>query len=515
MKTIQSLLGAASFTFIILCSSAANAADGAASKAAERPDQAFNREQAMQHRRDLHRWLVSEQVLEARMNPISVPVLRDEQLAIDTAQGEIPERVGLTKIVAKGVYMAGANPRGLAGRARAWYNGALKETDDGGYVYTSWVKSPGATAVRIHFKGFRLPDNASLYMYAEDGQVFGPYTGQGPNDDDDFWSHTVIGDEVGLQLRHQGPASDADLQGTYFEVSEVGHLRPRFLGGACGYNAECVVNLYCANDVNEPAVEDAKKAVALIQFISEPYIYICSGSLLADTDATSTKPYFLTANHCISTNAAASSLEAFFQFKQDTCSTDCSGIAIANHPQGLRVHGATVKSTSTTGDYTLLELNAPAPVGSTFLGWDANPVAFTNGQDLYRISHPSGAPQSYSEHVIDTAAGTCGVWPRGDWIYSQDAYGAIEGGSSGSPLVNAAGKVVGQLSGGCGWVDERGVCDFEHKRTVDGAFAAFYSNIKQFLDPESSQGFPSGAGCTSNSQCASGKCAGKRQKVCR
>ena len=107
-------------------------------------------------------------------------------------------------------------------------------------------------------------------------------------------------------------------------------------------------------------------------------------------------------------------------------------------------------STGKAADYPLLRLSESAPPGSVFLGWNENPVAFSDGAELSRVSHPQGAPQSFSTHVVDTSAGTCTAWPRGDRIYSRDVVGATEGGSSGSPVVNSAGQIVGQLSGACG-----------------------------------------------------------------
>jgi hypothetical protein len=74
------------------------------------------------------------------------------------------------------------------------------------------------------------------------------------------------------------------------------------------------------------------------------------------------------------------------------------------------------------------------------LGWNSTPVAFTSGLDLYRISHPNFGAQVFSHHRVDTAAGICGGWPRGERIYSQDIEGAIDGGSSGAPVVNGAGQ---------------------------------------------------------------------------
>ncbi|HEY5680690.1 MAG TPA: PKD domain-containing protein, partial [Pseudomonadales bacterium] len=76
---------------------------------------------------------------------------------------------------------------------------------------------------------------------------------------------------------------------------------------------------------------------------------------------------------------------------------------------------------------------------------------------------------------------TCRSWPRGPWIYSSDTFGATEGGSSGSPVVNEAGQVVGQLSGACGY-ETSNVCS-DLNATVDGAFAAYFNDVAQWLDP--------------------------------
>ena len=547
MKTRYSIL--ISFCTFLLVSNVATAAPPA-SKGAERSNTAFDRVAEQQQRRETHTWLVSEQVAMGRGNPVSVSVSAAERLEIDTARGESPERVGVAKTMTRGVSFGDVNLRALKGSALARNTGALMETKDGGYVFTAVLGSPEATGIRVHFTGFRLADNAGVYLYTEDGQVFGPYTGRGPHGDGEFWSHTLVGDEVTLQLRHVGPASKADLAATSFHIAGLAHLRPRFLGGACSYNAECVVNLACASNVST-AVAVAKDAVAHMQWISGPYVYFCSGGLVADTDDGSQIPYFLTANHCLSRGKDAKNLETFFKLNTETGTVDVNCATgtcddwrahRADHPQALRTLGASIRATSRTSDYTLLELKQAAPGGTQFLGWDTATfeVANSDGADLFRISHPSGAPQSYSEHDVDTSAGTCSSWPRGNWIYSKDTYGATEGGSSGSPVVNSAGELVGQLSGGCG-TNVNETCDFVSNRTVDGAFAAYFDDIASLLDPAPVQctpetevcngvddncdgvvdeGCPAGGepgdSCEANSECNSGSCKGRRgAKVCR
>jgi len=163
---------------------------------------------------------------------------------------------------------------------------------------------------------------------------------------------------------------------------------------------------------------------------------------------------------------------------------------------------------------------------------------------MYRISHPNWAPQAYSDHHVDTSAPTCTGWPRGERIYSRDDVGATEGGSSGSPVVNASGQIVGQLSGGCG-TNVYDVCDFTSNATVDGAFAYYYSSVAPYLslgtspevcndsidndgdtlidcaDPDCA-GDPAcsckaaGSSCTGNSECCSNSCkGGPGKKTCR
>jgi len=365
-------------------------------------------------------------------------------------------------------------------------------TADGGYVCTVAAESQNATALRIHFSDFDLAPNAAVYIYNATGEAFGPYIGRGPNDTGDFWSHTVSGPMAFVQLRHFGPATEGSMNSGNFKISEVGHLGSKFLlpflqkeiqnrdeisttKELCNENESCVEDASCYSG---GAISDAKYAVAHMQWISGAYIYYCTGGLLADTDSSSQIPYFLTANHCLSKSRDAAGLECYWQYWTSNCGGACYD------PVGAvpRTLGATILSTNRTADYTFMQLDENPPAGSVFMGWTSAPVAFSNGTELFRISHPGGSPQAYSKHSIDTSAGTCTGWPRGDWIYSKDTIGATEGGSSGSPVYNLSGQVVGQLSGGCG-TNVNDVCDTVSNATVDGAFAAYFSAVEEWLDP--------------------------------
>ena len=396
---------------------------------------------------------------------------------------------------------------------------------------------PGATALRLHLTGVDLPSGAALYVYndaSHSGQAFGPYTAKGPNRNGDLYTHTVFGDDIFLQLVQ--PAVAARVPS--FRIASVGVMGARFLaprytpqgvldlknavvGAAstlCSFNADCIENADCTSS---GAVADAKQAVASILFQSGGGYYICTGGLIAHNGDSTVIPYFLTAHHCIGSSGEASSLETYFDYTTTCNSPNCTQ-PYSNTGETV---GATLLATGSSSDYSLVRLSSTPTSAdgiTAYLGWSATDIS-TTSTALYRISHPQGAPQAYSEQSVSASAPTCGGLPRGSFLYSRDTLGGTEGGSSGSPVVNGSGQIVGQLYGACG-TNLNDVCDAVHNATVDGAFAASFSHLTQWLDPGSGGGGGGGGGscgargdrCSNNGDCCSNRCRGRRgRKTCR
>jgi V8-like Glu-specific endopeptidase len=472
--------------------------------------------QALQQR------LAAGQVKQALSRPLVVQLSAAERQRIDDTRRVDTKRymVGIAKPVGTAVSFSTAASLGksVAGLAL----GAARGTGEG-FVWTSEVRVPGATALRLHLTGVDLPRGTQLFVYNLAGQAFGPYTGRGPLGDGVLYTNTVFGDRLLLQV-HSKQAERAPR----LTLAEVGVMGARFAApryrpegmlfdpnsldkALCSGNASCIVNAACQSNA---AVSVAKDAVAGLLFQSGASFYICTGGLIADTNTSTVVPYLLTAHHCISSSGEASSLETYFDYETTCSNPNCTQ---PYNNTGDTV-GATIKASGSTSDYTLVQL-ASVPASSdgvtTYLGWLSTPVANTNNTALYRISHPSGSPQAYTEGVVDTGKPTCRTLARGNFIYSRDTLGGTEGGSSGSPVVNGAGQIVGQLYGACG-TNLNNVCDAANNGTVDGAFAVSYPNLAAFLNPGGGGCSPVGTACTSNAQCCSNSCKnGPGGKTCK
>ena len=421
------------------------------------------REQQLQ----LHEWLMSE-LPDGTLNaPIRVPLTKSDRRAIanDRAPFPRPHRVGIVKRVGRTVELWRGGPGSKASPRLT--HGVFRRTNDGGFAWAVALESEGASALRVHLSDVSLPDSADVYFFTLDGQAHGPYRGQ-----DAFWTNSVMGSEGIVLVRQFGPPA-ADVGPMSISVSSVGNLGERFAVAQqqlCDFNSECTEDAEPYGYRSE-LVSALQAATAYMQWVQGAWIYSCSGGLIADSEPNSQIPYFLTANHCLKSNAAARNLELFWNYT--ITSGSCSG------PNSLATMGATVKATGVKGDFTLLELNDSPLTESQFMGWTNADIASTAGVILHRVHHPRGAPQSYSTHVTDPGFGTCSGLPIPQFIYSMDTLGTTEGGSSGSLLVNSDGEVVGQLYGGCGSnFDE---CFSDRWRTVDGAFAFYYDKVAPFL----------------------------------
>jgi len=248
--------------------------------------------------------------------------------------------------------------------------------------------------------------------------------------------------------------------------------------GASHIDTSCLIDAQCVTPNTLDVIDQYRHSVAQLTFVVGGESAICTGALINDQLSSGT-PYLLTANHCFSTQAAATSLEAFWEYSATSCGA-------APPPIGSlpRSSGSALLATATDSDFTFVRLNS-IPSGRVFLGWNAAPSAVPPGAILHRISHP-GVPhqnsvfvQAYSQSRVLNHNACPGGGPTAV-IQSEKVAGDTSPGSSGAPVILAGGFVVGQLGGACGLPDSQ--CTL-NANTIDGAFSATFPRIQQFLAP--------------------------------
>lgn len=325
-----------------------------------------------------------------------------------------------------------------------------------------------AAGLRLHVAKFALPQGTNLWVWSDgsDPIWFDTSLAGGAGD---FWTPSVWADHINL-------AVSAPAGGYEIELDSVLEYVARDSGEVKAQSTECLIDGPCPGTDILDVIAAYRKAVAHLRYVKGGSSYICSGALVIDSGSTYT-PYLLTANHCLSTQAEASSLEAYWDYIAPSCNApdpDPSTVP--------RTNASSLLATSPTTDVTLLRLSS-IPNGRVFLGWTAEASAVPNGAVLHRLSHPDGVAQRYSVTRVDTSVGTCETKGRPSYIYSTsiNGGGGVAGGSSGAPVILAGGYIVGQLFGHCG--PEPGNACNAGNNTVDGALSQSYPLLAPYLSP--------------------------------
>lgn len=362
-------------------------------------------------------------------------------------------------------------------------------TSGGKTLWSGSIQVASANRLRLHLENVKLPQGSTMWVYGKGEQPVA-FGAELIDANRNLWTPSVAGDTVYLEI--EVPSKDAAEAG--FELREVLELiaaQPSATFPAPGVkpakndSPSCLTDVNCVAAGTLDVIDQYSKSVAHLEYVKDGNGYVCSGGLINDTDTTTSVPYLLTANHCFSTQASATTLEAYWDYKFANC-VSTTVPPLSSLPRSL---GATLLATSENSDFTFVRLNS-IPSGRVLLGWDARTSAVPAGRTLYRISHPAPdgygpQPQQFSTTTVNGSADQCSARPRTRYVYSTQGLGGVYGGSSGSPVIISGGYIVGQLFGSCG-PDPTAGCD-DRNYTVDGAFSQTYSSVKQWLEPSQSQ----------------------------
>ncbi len=343
-------------------------------------------------------------------------------------------------------------------------------------VWRASIRSPQAEAIRVHFTDFNA-GAGNVWLYIGD-QVAGPYTGRGIHADGEFWSAALTGEQISIAYE-PAPGAEGALP---FRIAEISHFFEAPVKAATAPPAalRCNVDATC-----RPEWSEAARSVARIAFETGGGSYLCSGALL-NTRNQSLIPYFLTADHCISTDAEARTVEAYWRYETSTCNGQPPATSSVPRTLGARYMAG---GSMSEGDFTLLRLNS-VPGGVTFSGWNAQELA--TGADVTGIHHPGG---DYKRISFGQRAQPVATRGRPESLFYTITWreGVTEGGSSGSPIFNANGQVVGMLSGGPKPDAGKTECDLTPAYDFYGRFQTAFPALQPFLEDRAGTGTDGGA----------------------
>ncbi|MBI5539273.1 MAG: hypothetical protein HY951_04390 [Bacteroidia bacterium] len=354
------------------------------------------------------------------MRAVDVEKLKKEDI-INDQHKDIPWRFGDNIDVNYNIYESGVCDKFI----------------DGSKLWRFGIKSSGALSINLLFGQYKLPKGAELYIYSRDyKQQLGAFTDFNNQADGLFATTLIFTDNIIIE--YYEPAK-VDFHGELV-LSQVTHGY-RGVGDfvkAFGDAGTCNVNVACPQSAGR---EEQIRSVAMLVTGGNGF---CTGALVNNTSNNGT-PYFLSANHCYTTPG---SVVFWFNWQSATCSKPSSS------PAYNSLSGAVTKARYATSDMWLLQLNntVPESFNPFFAGWNRtldNNIAGT----VYGVHHPSADIKKLSWSTLGVSTTTYLQNPvPGDgshWRITNWSDGTTtEGGSSGSPLFDPYGRIIGQLHGG-------------------------------------------------------------------
>ena len=342
-------------------------------------------------------------------------------------------------------------------------SGTWFELEDGSRICRLKIYAEGAIANNLYFNNFFLPEGVNLFLYDElKKQLKGAFTKYNNPKSGNFATELMSGDVVILELNIPAEIKNDPI----IHISEFGYAYrdvPHYdeINGFGGSDW-CEVNINCSPEGDD--WQKQKRGVVRIMVKVSGSGWWCTGSLINNVryDAT---PFVLTADHCafqLNQYASEADLDQwifYFNYESATCDNPTT------EPELFSMVGASKiaqggKRGQEGSDFYLVLLNNQVPSGYNpyFMGWSRFNEISDHG---VTIQHPEGDIKKISTYL--TPLESSGWYGNGlqshwkvIWAQTENNWGVTEAGSSGSPLFDSEGRLIGTLTGGLAACDESG-----------------------------------------------------------
>jgi lysyl endopeptidase len=362
-------------------------------------------------------------------------------------------------------------------------DGKWTTLDNGDRIWRIAVESKGALSLNFVFDEFYVPKGGSVYLYSDDrSDLLGAYTHVQNQESGILGTWLVQGEKVWIEY-----FEPAKMQGTgklHIAKATHGYRSAETFNQEKGLNdsGNCNLDVDCSVGSDYDQLKELnKRSVGILLSGSSGF---CTGALINNTNNDGT-PFFLTANHCFSNPASWA-----FRFGWISPNPVCAATNNStNGPTNLTLSGATLRARSTNADFCLVEINndIPSDWNRVFSGWDRsdNFPSFTVGVhhpsgDIMKVCRDDDAPTKEINNGAQTweiLGGSGQGWELG----------VTEPGSSGSPLYDPQGRIIGQLFGGaaaCSGTNDNNALDFYGRFAVSwDAGSSATTRLEDWLDP--------------------------------
>ncbi|PID92842.1 MAG: hypothetical protein CSA96_01265 [Bacteroidetes bacterium] len=327
-------------------------------------------------------------------------------------------------------------------------------------VWRVHIISPGAFSLGLELGEYNLRKGVNLFVFNPRRDVVrGAYGSHNNKPYGTLAIGHLPGEELILEL--QVPLGMEDfgslrVSSLYHAFKQPGGTKDKRFGRS----HDCEIDVACEEG---NAWLRQRRAVVRINTGRE----WCTGVMLNNTDYDGT-PYVLTAQHCIPNQDRAEGSEFCFNYDSPSCFGGDGSTTQS-------ISGAELVAVGDSIDFSLvkLSLNPPAHFKPYFAGWDLD--AQQSGPSVV-IHHPEGDVKKISidEDDISEPESLSDI-PNTDlrdyyyfsfWWVKNWEWGVTEGGSSGSPLFNKRGLVIGTLTGGKATCLDSIDFDAQKKRTI-------------------------------------------------
>ena len=331
-----------------------------------------------------------------------------------------------------------------------WYN-----LGDSLWVWRMEIAAEKASSIGLVFENYHLAPDARLFIHTPEKDFFiGSFTHKNNNELQLLSAQAIPGERVIIEYSEKYQEGVPKFTNSHFSISEIIYLvngLATTTGKGLGNSDECMINVNCSEG---DQWQRQKRGIARLLLRAGNSWFWCSGSLI-NTTAHDGTPYLLTADHCGS-SASPDDMnlwQFYFNFERPGC--DNTG-----NPANNVLYGSTLISSGPLdggSDFKLVLLHQRPPLAwrPYYNGWNNLDIPAESGVGIH---HPSGDAKKISTFMGNVTSGG-GSFSSGEvmaddsaWRFSfietENGHSVTQGGSSGSPMFNQDGLIVGTLSGG-------------------------------------------------------------------